>query len=83
MTTESSTITPEEIEDILQQALPDCRSRVEGESGRYLVTVTGTRFAGLSRVRRQQTVYTAIRQQIADGSIHAVTIRALTPEEHE
>jgi acid stress-induced BolA-like protein IbaG/YrbA len=38
-------------------------------------------FAGLARVRRQQAVYACIQQVIADGSLHAVTMRVLTPDE--
>jgi acid stress-induced BolA-like protein IbaG/YrbA len=34
-------------------------------------------------VRRQQTVYAALNEAIASGSIHAVTIHAFTPTERE
>jgi acid stress-induced BolA-like protein IbaG/YrbA len=34
-------------------------------------------------VKRQQTVYGALRDAIASGSIHAVNIQAFTPDEWE
>ena len=34
-------------------------------------------------VKRHQMVYATVREQIADGSLHALTIRPLTPEESE
>ena len=70
----------------------DVRSRVEAafdgadiavaaEGNRCEVRVVSDAFSGLSRVKRQQAVYAAIRDLIADGTVHAVTIRALTPDE--
>ena len=70
----------------------DVRSRVEaafdgadiavaGEGNRCEVRVVSDAFAGLSRVKRQQAVYAAIGDLIAAGTVHAVTIRALTPDE--
>ena len=34
-------------------------------------------------VRRQQLVYAAVNELIRDGSVHAVNIKALTPDEAE
>ena len=51
------------------------------EGNRALITVISPAFAGLSRVQKQQKVYACIDAFIRDGSLHAVTIRAQTPEE--
>jgi acid stress-induced BolA-like protein IbaG/YrbA len=37
-------------------------------------------FVGKSRVQQQQAVYGCIDTFISDGRLHAVTIRALTPD---
>ena len=55
--------------------------QVTGGDGRYEVLVVSEAFEGLNRVKRQQRVYAVLNDAIADGSIHAVTIRALTPAE--
>ena len=54
---------------------------VAGEGNRCEVRVVSDAFSGLSRVKRQQAVYAAIGDLIAAGTVHAVTIRALTPDE--
>jgi acid stress-induced BolA-like protein IbaG/YrbA len=61
--------------------LGDCEVSVEGEGANYQITVVGERFAGMRPVQRQQLVYAALNEQIAAGAIHAVSIRALTPEQ--
>ena len=49
------------------------------EGNRAEITVVSDAFAGMSRVQKQQAVYACIQHLIADGSLHAVTIRALVP----
>lgn len=73
----------ETLRSVLQEALPDCEIRVQGEGSNYSLGLVGERFDGLGRVRRQQEVYAAIGTLISDGTIHAVTIVAQTPEEFE
>lgn len=69
------------IEQALATELPDCQTTVEDQNGLYNIIVIGERFSGLSRVKRQQLVYSAIRQLITSGAIHAVKIQAITPSE--
>ena len=55
--------------------------QVTVEGNRALIEVVSSQFAGLNRVKRQQLVYGCINDLIADGSLHAVTIKASTPDE--
>ncbi|MCC3263949.1 BolA family iron metabolism protein IbaG, partial [Paenibacillus polymyxa] len=41
----------------------------------------GELFSGKSRVKTQQTVYAPLMEYIADTRIHALSIKAYTPEE--
>ena len=66
---------------LLEAHLQDCEVRVEGEGNRYDITAIGEVFAGKRPVQRQQLVYAALAEQIANGSIHAVNIRTFTPEQ--
>ena len=50
------------------------------EGNKALITVVSPVFEGLSRVQQQQKVYACIDTFIKDGSLHAVTIRASTPD---
>lgn len=64
---------------LLQKQLEDCEIQVQGEGNRYDITVIGELFEGLRPVKKQQLVYAALSDCIADGSIHAVNIRTFTP----
>lgn len=64
----------------IQATLAESLVEVELDGNRALITVTSTAFEGKSRVQKQQLVYGCIDEFIKDGSLHAVTIRALTPD---
>lgn len=71
----------EEIARSIRERLPDARVEAAVEGNRALITVISAEFEGMSRVRRQQAVYGCIDGLIADGTLHAVSIRALTPDQ--
>ncbi|HUH37134.1 MAG TPA: BolA family protein [Spongiibacteraceae bacterium] len=71
----------EEVRQLLVAALPDCEVEVQGDGSHFDIRVVGEVFAGMNRVKRQQHVYAGLKAQIADGSIHAVNIKALTADE--
>ncbi len=72
---------PQDIRQLIEDHLPECEVHAQGGNGKYEVLVIGECFDGLNAVKRQQMVYGAINQQIADGTVHAVTIKALTPRQ--
>lgn len=69
------------VESLVSAALEGCEVTVEGAGSNYDITVVGEVFAGKRSVQRQQLVYAALNDRIAAGEIHAVNIRALTPDE--
>lgn len=71
----------EEVRERLASALPDCEIEVQNDGNRFLVVAVGDRFSDLSRVKRQQLIYAELNDLLAEGTIHALTIRAMTPEE--
>lgn len=54
---------------------------VKTDGGHVEVIAVGSVFEGMSRVKKQQMVYAPLNEAIADGSIHAVTIKTFTPEQ--
>jgi acid stress-induced BolA-like protein IbaG/YrbA len=74
---------PAAVEALLQNTMPECEFHVQGEGSHYDIVAIGAVFDGLRPVKKQQLVYAALRDQIADGSIHAVNIRTFTPTEWE
>jgi acid stress-induced BolA-like protein IbaG/YrbA len=69
------------VKALLEAHLADCEFHVQGEGSHYDITAIGPVFDGLRPVKKQQLVYAALSDQIADGSIHAVNIRTYTPAE--
>lgn len=70
-----------QIEQLLAEQLQLSEVYVKAEGSHFAVTAVGEHFAGLSRVKQQQLVYSPLTAAIADGSIHAVTIKTFTPEQ--
>jgi acid stress-induced BolA-like protein IbaG/YrbA len=70
-----------EVKGLLEAQLPECEIHVHGEGSRYDIEAIGDIFQGLRPVKKQQLVYAALNEHIADGSIHAVNIRTYTPDE--
>ncbi|MAY14204.1 MAG: cell division protein BolA [Thalassobium sp.] len=74
-------MSPAEILQILQTESPEVSWHVDGDGYKYEVEAVGDVFDGLNAVKRQQFVYRVLNPYIADGRIHAVTIRTYTPAE--
>ena len=73
----------EEVKALLDAQLDGCEFIVEGEGSNFQITAIGEVFADLSPVKKQQFVYGALTEKIADGSMHAVTIKTYTPDQIE
>ena len=69
------------VKALLQAHLADCEFEVRGDGSHYDIIAIGPVFEGLRPVKKQQLVYAALSDQIAEGSIHAVNIRTYTPAE--
>ena len=70
----------DEIRARIQEALDAQSVNVTLEGNRALIEVVSTQFAGMNRVQKQQAVYACIQDYIADGRLHAVTIKADEPQ---
>jgi len=71
----------EQIEQRLLEYFPSSEVAVNGDGSHFDVRVVSEAFAGLRAVKRQQLVYAAVNEWIRDGSLHAINIKALTPDE--
>lgn len=58
-------------------------AKVDGDGYHYEITVVSPTFRNMSRVKRQQRIYALLKEWITEGSLHAVTMMTLTPEEWE
>ena len=72
---------PSEIEALITAALPDCSAKVTSDDlTHYEAVVVSSAFAGKRRLQRHQLIYGALGERIG-REIHALSIRALTPDE--
>ncbi|MGV6816529.1 MAG: BolA family protein [Thiotrichales bacterium] len=74
-------MTPETIKEIIEAGLAGSQATVTGEESKFETTVISDEFKGLNTVRKHQLVYGLLNDHIASGAIHALTIKAYTPEE--
>ncbi|SLM61497.1 MULTISPECIES: BolA family iron metabolism protein IbaG [Dickeya] len=70
-----------EIKAVLMQSLALEEVHVSGDGSHFQVIVVGDVFQGMSRVKQQQAVYAPLMEYIADNRIHALSIKAYTPQE--
>lgn len=76
-------MTPEEIKALIEAGLTDCTAIIDGEGCNLAATVISPDFEGMSMVKEHQAVYKLVNEHIASGALHALTIKAYTPEEWE
>ena len=78
-------ITPEEIRNRIQTALPDATVHVRDMTGggdHYEVEVVSQAFAGVSPIQRHRMVYAPFND-VRGGELHALALRTRTPDENE
>ena len=66
---------PAEVKKFLEEKLPNSQVEVEGEGCSFQLNIISDELVALSPVKRQQQVYSHLNPWIADGSIHAVTMK--------
>ncbi|MGY4533836.1 acid stress-induced BolA-like protein IbaG/YrbA [Pseudomonas sp. TE3786] len=64
-----------EVKSLLEEKLSDTEVNVEGEGCNFQLNLISDELAGMSPVKRQQQVYAHLNPWIADGRIHAVTMK--------
>lgn len=74
---------PEEIKILIENGIPQSQAIVTGESGKYEAIVISPEFEGLTMVKEHQMVYATVNEHIASGALHALSIKAYTPDEWE
>jgi acid stress-induced BolA-like protein IbaG/YrbA len=73
---------PAEIQSLIEAHLPGCRAVVSSDDNvHYEAVIVSPAFAGKRPLQRHQMVYGALGARMGN-EIHALSIRAYTPEEH-
>lgn len=78
---ESDSLSPKEITDYIQQGINDAQVLIEGAGCDLSLTVISKVFAGQSLVKKQQAVLATLKEPLASGKLHAVSVLTYTPDE--
>lgn len=70
-----------EMTQFVQQGLNDAEVIIDGEGCDLLITVISSQFVDLSLVKKQQLVLATLKEPLASGKLHAVSVKAYTPKE--
>lgn len=71
----------EVIKEKIEVGLPGSFVHVEGDGAHFQAIVVFEGFAGKNRIKKQQMVYDTLREELLDGTLHALSIKTFTPEE--
>jgi len=74
-------MTPQQIEQLIQQGMSDAKVSVSGAEGKFTAEVVSQQFDGLTPIKRHKLVYACVNDEITSGALHALTIIAKTPAE--
>jgi acid stress-induced BolA-like protein IbaG/YrbA len=72
---------PEEIKKLIEIGLPESEAAVEGDGAHFQAIVICPAFDGKSRLQKQQLVYDTVKEQLLNGTLHALSIKTFTKEE--
>lgn len=75
-------MTPEYIKQQIEAGLPDAQAQVTGDGTHFEALVVSEAFAGKKPLERHRMVYATLGDQMG-GAIHALSIRAWTPQERQ
>ena len=73
-------VTPENIQQYIEQGMPSELVRVAGDGQHFEALIVSAEFRGKNRVQQHQIVYRALGDRMK-AEIHALSMKTLTPEE--
>ena len=72
----------EEIKQLIEQGVPDCIVKLDGDGTHFEAIIISKRFTGKTMVQQHQIVYQALGEKMGTD-IHALSMQTFTPEEWE
>ncbi len=68
--------------DLVEKGIPDSSADITGDGSKFEARVVSSAFEGQSTIKRHKMVYAILDEHIKSGAIHALTIKAHTPEKY-
>lgn len=69
----------EAVAQLIRTGLPGAEVQVTGDGEHFEAIVVSNAFEGLSLIKRERLVMETVREQVASGELHALSIKARTP----
>ena len=72
----------DEVKSLIEAGIENCQAEIvdlTGTGDHFQATVTTDAFSGKTLVQQHQMVYATVGPNLADGSIHALSIKTRTP----
>jgi acid stress-induced BolA-like protein IbaG/YrbA len=67
------------IAQLIRAGIPDADVQVTGDGSHFEAVIISAAFEGLSLIKRERLVMETVKNQVATGELHALSIKALTP----
>lgn len=74
-------ISNENVEKMIKDGIENAEVAVSGDGYKYEARIVSKAFESLNTMKRHQLVYAILNDVITSGELHALTIKAYTPEE--
>ncbi len=74
-------MTLQELQQKLTNALPKAKIELSGDGCNCSATIISESFEGVSLLNRQKMILSIVKDDIASGELHALSIKAKTPGE--
>lgn len=73
----------QEVVALIKVAFPDAQILVEGEDCSFSAVVISPMFEGMRLLQRQKAILATVKEYITNGTLHAMTVKAYTPQQWE
>ncbi|MGB5733320.1 MAG: BolA family protein [Thiohalocapsa sp.] len=73
----------EAVAQLIRAGLPGAEVEVSGDGSHFDAVVVSDVFEGLSPIKKQRLVMDTVKDQIASGELHALSIKTLTPAQRQ
>ena len=74
-------MTADELKTIIQNGLQCEHIALEGDGRHWFATIVSAEFEGKRAIQRHQRVYATLGGRMQTDEVHALSIKALTPQE--
>lgn len=72
---------PEDVKALIEAGLTGAEVMAKGDGSHFDVIVISAEFENKTMVQEQQMVFATLGDRITSGEIHAINIKAYTPDE--